>query len=121
MSAYSDNLLKNSASTATQSLLSQLLPGGGGMLPLSLSAGGGGPSGASATNGISFPINIPFNFDHSGWNVNIKGEATQSATGNKDANGAQQSQPSILGSLMGGGNMLPLMIGGIGLLMFLRR
>lgn len=78
------------------------------MLPLptslSLSAGGGGPSGATANNGISTPISNPFNFDDSGWIINFGNGNSASATGNKDANQTTQT-PSTgagLSGLLGG-------------------
>lgn len=49
-------------------------------------AGGAAQSGSQSYAGVSVPINTPFNFDNSGWNVNIKGQGNQSAQGNSDAN-----------------------------------
>jgi hypothetical protein len=75
------------------------------MLPnLSLSAGGGGPSGSSSNAGISTPITTPFNFDGSGWIVNFGNGNSSDATGNRDAN--RTTPTSGIGGLSG-------MLGGI--------
>jgi hypothetical protein len=77
------------------------------MLPipsLTLSAGGGGPSGATASNGIGTPISNPFNFDDSGWIVNFGNGNNANATGNRDANQTAQtpSAGGALGGILGG-------------------
>jgi hypothetical protein len=46
----------------------------------SISAGGGGPSGATSYSGVTTELANPFNFDNSNWQVNIKGSGAQSAT-----------------------------------------
>ena len=92
------------------------------MIPLpNISAGGGGPSGSSSNAGISTPITIPFNFDNSGWAVNIHGNATQSPTGNSGANATTQQPAGLLSSLMGGGVNPLLLVGGLAVLLLLRR
>lgn len=71
---------------------------------LNLSAGGGGPSGATSNAGVSTPISNPFNFDHSGWVVQVNSDGnTVSATGNKDANQTTQTPGGVGGAgLLGG-------------------
>jgi hypothetical protein len=89
--------------------------------PLNLSAGGGGPSGATAANGISFPNQFGFNFDNSGWVIQNRTTGTSAtATGNKDANQQSQTTPvaASASSLMG--NPL-LLIGGVILFIALRK
>lgn len=72
-------------------------------MPISLSAGGGGPSGSSSNAGVQTPISNPFNFDGSGWVVNFGGSNTTSTGGNKDANRTDNAQtpPGVLGGLSG--------------------
>jgi len=86
--------------------------------PLSFSAGGGGPSGASANNGISLPLQIGFNFDHSAWVVNNKSSGTTTASGNKDAN-SPTMEPSTSGGL-GSSGMMPMLLLGAGAWLLLR-
>jgi hypothetical protein len=91
-----------------------------GSMPISLSAGGGGPSSSGSNAGVQTPISNPFNFDGSGWVVNFGNGNTTTANGNKDANGTQQTgnTPGGLGALLGGMDpLMLLMIGGALLLM----
>jgi hypothetical protein len=96
-----------------------------GMPPISLSAGGGGPSGSSSNAGVMTPISNPFNFDHSGWNVTLGSSGvSNTAQGNKDANATSQTgTPSgaSLGSLLGGVDPILLVGGAVVLLMLKRR
>lgn len=55
------------------------LPGMGAGMP-SISAGGGGPSGATSYSGVTTDLSNPFNFDNSNWQVSLKGSGSQSAT-----------------------------------------
>lgn len=72
-------------------------------MPMSLSASmGGAQSGSSSNAGISVPVVTPFNFDGSGWVVNMGGSNRTNAGGNSDANGTQQT-PTATG---GGGGIL---------------
>lgn len=88
--------------------------------PLQLSAGGGGPSGATANNGIDTDLSNPFNFDNSGWNVTINSRGTsQSAQGNQDANA--RVAPGLLDSLLSGSNTPLMLVGGLALILLLRR
>lgn len=48
--------------------------------PMSLSYGESSSTASPNDGHLQNAIDIPFTFDHSGWNVNIKGNATQSAT-----------------------------------------
>jgi hypothetical protein len=95
-----------------------------GMPSLSLSAGGGGPSGSSSNAGVMTPISNPFNFDHSGWNVTLGSSGvSNTAQGNKDANAtAQTGAPaaSSLGSILGSVDPM-LLIGGAAVLLLLKR
>lgn len=84
-----------------------------GMPMPSISAGGGGPSGASATNSVMTPFSNPFMFDNSGWAVNIRGTATQSPTG---STGAQNGQPGMFGS----GISLPMVAMALGVWLLLK-
>ncbi len=95
------------------------------MMPLSLSAGGGGPSGASANNGISSQLSNPFTFDNSGWIINQHSDAAAlTASGSKDANATQQSQPApaaaAVAGLLGGINPLYL-AGAVALYLYMKR
>jgi hypothetical protein len=92
------------------------------MIPsLSLSAGGGGPSGASANNGVSLPNELGFNFDHSSWVINNKSSGSTSASGNKDANQQSQIPQSLASGLLGGtGLSLPMLLIGGALFLMLR-
>jgi hypothetical protein len=84
--------------------------------PPSISAGGGGPSAATSTAGINSALSNPFNFDSSGWNVNLHSNgASLSAQGNTGANATEQ-RPSggagaAAGGLLGGIDPLYLLIG----------
>lgn len=93
------------------------LPGLSSLPPMTF--GGGGPSDAYSRAEASTPLSVPFNFDDSGWNVNIKGQATQSAQGNTGAN-AGAAPSGVLGSLLGA-NWMPYALGGVVLLLLLRR
>jgi len=54
---------------------------------MSFSASGGpAQSGSSSNAGVALNVSTPFNFDNSGWNVNLKGTGDQSARGNDGAN-----------------------------------
>lgn len=89
------------------------------VMPLSLSAGGG-TSGASSAGQLANDLTMPFNFDQSGWAINMHGNGvTQSPTGNTGANAI--AQPGVLGSLLGSGSMPLLLIGGAGLFLLLRK
>lgn len=95
---------------------------------LSASAGGGGPSGSSSNAGILNPFNIPFNFDQSGWVINMKSAgSTLEASGSKDANRSTQDLTSDRGlgaGLMGAlsnQDMMPWLLAAAGLLLILRR
>lgn len=91
------------------------------MFPLpSMSAGGGGPSGASANNGISTPFAFGFNFDNSGWVVNNKSSGSTTASGNKDANAISQVPQSLAGGLIGQGNLPVMLIGAVAAFFLLR-
>ena len=69
--------------------------------PLTLAGGNGGPSGATASNGISLLSSFGFNFDNSGFVVNHGSPGADIvATGNRDANKSSQT-PSNYGG--GGG------------------
>jgi hypothetical protein len=87
-------------------------------LSLSASAGGGGPSGSSSNAGVQTPISTPFNFDGSGWVINLGGSNTTNAGGNSDANRTDQTQttPGALGGMLGG--IDPMLIG-LGVVVFL--
>ena len=71
--------------------------------PPSISAGGGGPSGSSSNASTGTPINTPFNFDSSGWNIMFQGSGNNAtATGNRDANASAQTTPGAgLGAMLG--------------------
>ena len=88
-------------------------------LPISFTGGMAGPSSSGSNAGISTPITLPINLDHSGWNVNIKGQATQSANGNRDANGS--SSGGLLGGVLGGGDMPLLAAAALVAVLLLRR
>jgi hypothetical protein len=83
--------------------------------PPSISAGGGGPSAATSTAGINSALSNPFNFDTSGWNVNLHSNgATLSAQGNSGANATDQAPtggPGGASGALGGIDPLYLMIG----------
>jgi hypothetical protein len=85
--------------------------------PLNLSAGGG-PSGASANNGISTPFEFGFNFDNSGWVVNEHSSGTTTTSGNKDANHQSQVPQNLAGGVLGQG-MLPILLIGAALAYYL--
>lgn len=88
----------------------------------SLSAGGGGPSGASAGNSLMTPFAFAFNFDSSAWVINNKSSGTTSANGNKDANAQSQVPSSLAGDVLGHANMPPLLLlGGFAAWYLLRR
>lgn len=80
-----------------------------------LSAGGGGPSNATSSAGINSALSNPFNFDHSGWNVNLHSNgASLSAQGNTGANATDQRPTGAgggAGGLLGGIDPLYLLIG----------
>lgn len=95
-----------------------------GMPSLSMSAGGGGPSGSSSNAGVQTPISNPFNFDHSGWIINNHSDgARMTASGNKDANHTTQTPEGAgggLSGLLGGMNPL-ILVGGVIVFLYLRR
>ena len=65
---------------------------------------GSGPAVSSAAGGMqNTPIVTPFVFDNSGWNVNIKGSATQDARGSSGAAADAGGNPSFSGSPTAGG------------------
>jgi hypothetical protein len=71
-------------------------------MPISLS-GGGGTSGSSSNAGVTSMFSTPFNFDSSGWVVNMGGSNTTTASGNKDANQTAQTPPAAgLAGALGG-------------------
>lgn len=92
--------------------------------PISLSAGGGGPSGSSSNAGVMTPISNPFNFDHSGWNVTLGSSGiSNTAQGNKDANATSQTgtpAASSLGGILGSVDPM-LLLGGVAVLFLLKR
>lgn len=106
------------------------------MIP-SLTGGAGGsagPAGGTANNGLSLPWNTPFNFDDSGWVVNLHSNgASTTAGGNTGANqNTQTSDPRASSSdsgqamssgpvaaLMAGGNTMPLILGALGVFLIL--
>ena len=76
----------------------------------SFSAGGGGPATAQSSSGVNSALSNPFNFDNSGWNVNLHSNgASLSAQGNSGANPTTQT-PSGGGGALGGINPIYLMI-----------
>jgi hypothetical protein len=82
----------------------------------SLSAGGGGPSNAGSSAGVNSALSNPFNFDNSGWNVNIHSNgASLSARGNEGANDTSQAASGAGGGgalgALGGIDPLFLLIG----------
>ncbi|WP_228892542.1 hypothetical protein [Pseudoduganella aquatica] len=95
------------------------IPSMPGLPPLSFTGGSAGPSSAGSNAGVNLPINLPVNLDHSGWNVVMHGNATQSATGNTDANGIAGT--GLLDSLIGSKNLPLLAAGGLVLLLLVRR
>lgn len=90
---------------------------------LSLSAGGGGPSGVNSDNGFGTPISTPFNFDHSGWVVNFGDGNSTTATGNRDANQTSQTPSGgmSIGSLLGGLDPKWLLLAGAAYLLLRNR
>lgn len=102
---------------------------------LSLTGGAGGaagPASGTANNGISMPLSTPFNFDDSGWVVNMGSPgASTTAGGNAGANATQQTanpvasgstgtgQAASVAGLNLGGNTVPLMIAALGLFLVL--
>jgi hypothetical protein len=96
-------------------------------MPISLSAGGGGPSGASSNAGVQTPISNPFNFDGSGWVINFGNGNSTSAKGNEGANQTDQTQtpagtPGGLASALGLGSVDPmLLLLGVGAFLLLRK
>jgi hypothetical protein len=108
------------------------------MIP-SLTGGAGGaagPASGTANNGLSLPWNTPFNFDDSGWVVNLHSNgASTTAGGNTGANqNSQTSVPTASSSGSGGsmatgaagqaaallgGNSLPLILGAVGVFLLL--
>lgn len=94
------------------------------MVPsLSASAGGGGPSASGSNAGVQTPNSNPFNFDGSGWVVNIHSDGnTATASGSKDANGTQQTgSPGGAAGLLAGIDPLYLVIGGVVFVLMMRR
>lgn len=80
-------------------------------MPISLSAGGGGPSSAQSSAGINTAQSNPFNFDNSGWVVNLNSNgASLTARGNDGANDTSQSPSGAGGGALGGINPLYLML-----------
>jgi hypothetical protein len=73
-----------------------------GSMPISLSAGGGGPSGSSSNAGVQTPISTPFNFDGSGWVINFGDGNEVRAAGNTGANQTQQTPESAGGGASSG-------------------
>jgi hypothetical protein len=97
-----------------------------GSMPISLSAGGGGPSGSSSNAGVQTPISNPFNFDGSGWVVNFGGSNTTSTRGNEGANQTDQTQTPAgaggLSSALGLGSIDPMiLLLGAGAFLLLRK
>lgn len=91
-------------------------------MPISVSAGGGGPSSAGSNAGVQTPISNPFNFDGSGWVINFGAGNTTNAGGNSDANGTQQSgTPQGLSAMLGGLDPAMLLIGAVVVLVIMRR
>lgn len=91
-------------------------------LPISLSAGGGGPSGSSSNAGIGTPIGNPFNFDSSGWVVNFGNGNSTTASGNKDANGMTQTPSGqTVGGMLAGFDMKWLLLIGAAYLVLKNR
>jgi len=111
-------------------------------MPLNLTGGSAGPvnSNPQSTDAFSMPFSTPFNFDGSGWNVTLGSTGTSNtATGNKNANGTTQSAnptatatqtpnntntsavPRNTGYTAGGmqSGELPLIAGAIGLFLIL--
>lgn len=99
---------------------------------LKLTGGAGGAAGDSAgtsNNGMAFNFSTPFNFDNSGWVVNLHSQGnTNSAEGNRDANRSAQSASATptastsaggLGA-MSSGSMLPLLVAAAGFLLLMR-
>ena len=94
--------------------------------PMNISAGGGGPSGASGSTSTN-PFNNPFNQDFSGWNVNIRSSGSQTSSGNEGnhmdgaSTSAGMSAGGGLGGLLAGGmNMQLLMLGALAFVLFKR-
>ncbi|MFA9273407.1 MAG: hypothetical protein ACEQSE_00915 [Candidatus Aquirickettsiella gammari] len=100
---------------------------------LKLTGGAGGAAGDSAgtsNNGLAFNFSTPFNFDNSGWVVNMHAQGnTNSAQGNRDANMSTQSASATptastsaggLGAISSG-NMLPLILAAAGIFILMRR
>lgn len=77
---------------------------------LSLSAGGGGPSGATSNAGVTPQSTNPFTFDNSGWVVNLHSNgASIDAQGSTGAGNTAQS-PTAGGALLGGMNPMLLAV-----------
>lgn len=91
-------------------------------MPISLSAGGGGPSSSGSNAGVQTPISNPFNFDGSGFVVNFGGSNKTNAGGNSDANATSQTgTPGGSSGLLAGIDPAMLMLGGVVLLVLMRR
>lgn len=107
-------------------------------LALSGSGGASGPATGTANNGLSLPFSTPFNFDGSGWVVNMGSPgAVSTASGNTGANPTNQTAnptASSAGSGMAAGmgtarinagmpsfgaGSMPLILGAVGLFLVL--
>lgn len=99
---------------------------------LSLTGGAGGaagPASGTANNGLSLPVSTPYDFDGSGWVVNMGSPgASTTAGGNAGANATQQTaNPTASGGTGGasaagfnlGGNTVPLLLAALGLFLVL--
>ena len=88
---------------------------------MSVSAGGGGPSGSDSSAGVQTSANTPFNFDGSGWVINFGGSNKVNADGNSGANTATMPQSGAGGGLLAGIDSNMLLLGGAVLLLMMRK
>jgi hypothetical protein len=88
---------------------------------LSVSAGGGGPSGSDSSAGTQVSTNSPFNFDGSGWVINFGDGNSVKAEGNSAANASAQSPAGAGGGLLAGIDTNMLLIAAAVLLLMRRK
>lgn len=70
-------------------------------MPISLSAGGGGPANSGSSAGVGTPISTPNAYDGSGWVVNFGNGNSNDARGGTGANTTAQNPQGL-----GGGGLL---------------
>lgn len=107
-----------------------------GTLELGLGGGSAGGASGSAGTSLAMPMNTPFDFDSSGWVVNLQSPgATTTASGNTGANPNNQTATPVASAGAGvtptanvpaanmaatlGGNTMPLLLAAVGVFLVL--